>query len=125
VALHSRIFSALPCDDDDIARVRSEWCTWAVSHTDGDHPFYFVDVHEDEDGNLLSQSVCFINFRKFPELIHVLASLKGIFQSRLVSAILGSHVNSITPLHINMKSDRPIGALVLAIQSVRGFPFFL
>jgi hypothetical protein len=36
-----------------------------------------------------------------------------------ISAVLGLYINSIAPLHINVKVDRPIGALVLAIQSVR------
>ncbi|KAN0139938.1 hypothetical protein V8E53_002243 [Lactarius tabidus] len=98
VALNSKVFPALP-EDNNITRVRSEWCRWAVSRTEGDHPFYFADVLEDEDGNLLFQS--------------------GIFQSKLVSAILGSHINSIAPLHINVKADRPIGALILAIQSAK------
>jgi hypothetical protein len=92
VALNSKVFPALP-EDDNITRVRSEWCRWAVSRTKGDHPFYFADVLEDEDGNLLSQLVCLIDFRKVPELTHAPPSLKGIFQSKLVSAILGSHIN--------------------------------
>jgi hypothetical protein len=95
---------------------------WAVSHTECDHPFYFVGILEDEDDHILSQLVCFISLRKIPELTH---SLKGIFQSKLISAILRSHINSILPLCINVKADRPIGALTLAIQSVHGFPYFL
>jgi hypothetical protein len=124
VVLQSKVFPALP-DDDNITRVRSEWCRWAVSCTKGDHLFYFADIFEDEDSNILSQSVCFISSRKIPELTHAPPSLKGIFQSKLISAILGSHINSILPLHINVKADRPIGALVLAIQSMCGFPYFL
>jgi hypothetical protein len=43
---------------------------------------------------------------------------QGIFQSKLISTILGSIINGIVPLHIDIKKDRPIGTFVLAIQSV-------
>jgi hypothetical protein len=124
LALHLKVFPALP-DDGNATRVRREWCTWAVSHTEDDHPSYFAAILEDEDGHILSQLVHFISLRKIPELTHAPPSLKGIFQSKLISAILGSHINSISPLCINVKADRPIGALVLAIQSMCGFPYFL
>jgi hypothetical protein len=54
-----------------------------------------------------------------PYLTTPYCNVQGIFQSKIISAILGSYVNSIAPLRINVKTDRPVGALVLAIQSVR------
>ncbi|KAI9452958.1 hypothetical protein BJY52DRAFT_1189914 [Lactarius psammicola] len=102
LALQAKVFPNLPAGgivNNHTSQVRSKWCTWAVSRTEADHPLYFLDVTEDADGNIESQS--------------------GIFQSKIISAILGYHINSIAPLRINAKTDRPIGALVLAIQSAK------
>jgi hypothetical protein len=55
LALQAKVFSTL--QGGDITRARSEWCTWALSHTEENHPFYFAGVVEDEDGNIQSQSV--------------------------------------------------------------------
>jgi hypothetical protein len=52
-----------------------------------------------------------------PNLTTPYCNTQGIFQLKIISAILGSYINSITPLHINVKTDRPVGALILAIQS--------
>ncbi|KAF8263554.1 hypothetical protein EI94DRAFT_1807029 [Lactarius quietus] len=68
LALQSKVFSTL--QGSDVVKARSKWCTWAVSRTEGDHPFYFASIVEDLDGNVQSQS--------------------GIFQSKLISAILGT-----------------------------------
>ncbi|KAI9453315.1 hypothetical protein BJY52DRAFT_1225666 [Lactarius psammicola] len=101
LALQKRVFPSLPTDGvgTTALEVRSEWCTWAISRTEENHPFYFAEVIEDVDGNVESQS--------------------GIFQSRMISAVLGSYINGIAPLQINTKTDRPIGTLVLAIQSAK------
>ncbi|KAF8259592.1 hypothetical protein EI94DRAFT_1751060 [Lactarius quietus] len=90
LALQSKVFSTLQ---------GSDWCTWAVLRTEGDHPFYFANIVEDSDGNVQSQL--------------------GIFQSKIISAILGMYINSIMPLCLNIKTDRPVGALVMAIQSAK------
>ncbi|KAF8266446.1 hypothetical protein EI94DRAFT_1732997 [Lactarius quietus] len=102
LALQFKVFSTL--QGSDVVKARSEWCTWAVSCTEGDHPFYFASIIEDSDGNVQSQS--------------------GIFQSKLISAILGTYINGIMPLHLNIKTDRPVSALVMAVQSVRIYVFF-
>ncbi|KAI9445798.1 hypothetical protein BJY52DRAFT_1127987, partial [Lactarius psammicola] len=130
LALQKRVFPSLPTDGvgTTALEVRSEWCTWAISRTEENHPFYFAEVIEDVDGNVESQSVRFYRFFFFwkirVELTQISPFLKGIFQSRMISAVLGSYINGIAPLQINTKTDRPIGALVLAIQSVRGSYFF-
>jgi hypothetical protein len=64
----------------------------------------------------------------FPELTravgHNFTLLQGIFQSKIISATLGTYINSIMPLRLNIKTDRPVGALVMAIQSVCLFLIF-
>jgi hypothetical protein len=59
LALLRRVFPNLPCGNDDISTtdVRREWCPWALTRTEEDHPFYFADVIEDADGNVESQTV--------------------------------------------------------------------
>ncbi|CAA7264659.1 unnamed protein product [Cyclocybe aegerita] len=86
-------------NEGDWIEVRQEWCTWAVSRSEEDHPFYFAGVVEDEEGNVMSQT--------------------GIFQSTIIATVLGVHINSINPFPIDVKADRPVSALVLAIQSAK------
>ncbi|KAF8258508.1 hypothetical protein EI94DRAFT_1621774 [Lactarius quietus] len=105
LALQSKVFSTL--QGSDVVKARSKWCTWAVSRTEGDHPFYFASIVEDSDA-----------------VGHNFTLLQGIFQSKLISAILGTYINGIMPLRLNIKTDRPVGALVMAIQSVRIYVFF-
>ncbi|KAH9028855.1 hypothetical protein EDB85DRAFT_2147634 [Lactarius pseudohatsudake] len=104
VALQTKVFPMLPASNyadspGRVIEVRKEWCTWAISGTEEAHPLYFADVTEDANGTG--------------------TSLKGIFQSKIISTILGSHINSISPLCVDVKTDRPIGALVLSIQSAK------
>ncbi|KAH9011270.1 hypothetical protein EDB84DRAFT_1279223 [Lactarius hengduanensis] len=101
VALQTKVFPMLPASNyanspGRAIEVRKEWCTWAISGTEEAHPLYFAGVTEDANGTG--------------------TSLKGIFQSKIISAILGSHINSISPLCVDMKTDWPIGALVLSIH---------
>jgi hypothetical protein len=63
LALKSKVFTTLQAGD--VVKARSEWCTWAVSRTEGDHPFYFASIVEDSDGNVQSQSVRFCSFPPF------------------------------------------------------------
>jgi hypothetical protein len=66
LALQRRVFPNLPPGSISLntTEVRGEWCTWAVTRTEEDHPFYFADVKLDVDGNVKSLSVCFGFFRK-------------------------------------------------------------
>ncbi|KAJ3510665.1 hypothetical protein NLJ89_g4544 [Agrocybe chaxingu] len=91
-ALKKHVFPTIPSGQQGPIEVQKEWCNWAISRSEEDHPFYFAEVIEDKDGNVTSQ---------------------------LVQHQFLAHIASIAPLTINVKTDRPVGALVLAIQSAK------
>ncbi|KAF8809161.1 hypothetical protein BYT27DRAFT_7095101, partial [Phlegmacium glaucopus] len=76
---------------------RSEWCTWAISRTDFDQPFYYRE-YEEKEGKI---------------------KCSGIFQLPLIASILGTHISSISAINSVLRSEkRPVGALIHSIQAV-------
>ncbi|KAF8257451.1 hypothetical protein EI94DRAFT_1708995 [Lactarius quietus] len=59
LALQMKVFSNLQAGDQggNFTMAQREWCTWAVSHTEENHPFYFTGVVQDAGGNVQSQTV--------------------------------------------------------------------
>lgn len=108
-------FPLLPDNSKD---ARGEWCTWAISRTDFDQPFYYRE-YEEKEGKIKS------SVSTFPPCVNKFtyshcAIVKGIFQLPLIASILGTHLSSISAINPLLRSEKkPIGALVHSIQAVR------
>ncbi|EDR01212.1 uncharacterized protein LACBIDRAFT_312310 [Laccaria bicolor S238N-H82] len=93
--LSKSIFPQLP---DNTKEQRALWCAWAISGSDRQQPFYYL-VYEDAEEGSSSSPVT-----------------RGIFQSSIISAVLGLHVSGISQIAPALRSEnKPISALVLTI----------
>ncbi|KIJ99632.1 hypothetical protein K443DRAFT_163080 [Laccaria amethystina LaAM-08-1] len=100
--LTKSIFPQLP---DNTKEQRALWCAWAISGSDRQQPFYYLIYEDAEDAEEGSSSG---------------PITKGIFQSSIISAVLGLHVSGISQIAPALRSEnKPIGALVLTVQAVK------
>ncbi|KAH8981900.1 hypothetical protein EDB83DRAFT_2241732 [Lactarius deliciosus] len=85
------------------------WCQWALSSDDNScHPFYY-STYEEPDLEMEGSKL----------------TVKGIFQSPLIAAILGMHMAWVCGIRDEDCLDRkPVGALVHSIQAVSHLLFF-
>ncbi|KIJ98059.1 hypothetical protein K443DRAFT_628960, partial [Laccaria amethystina LaAM-08-1] len=91
------LFPQLP---ENTKEHRAVWCTWAISGSDRQQPYYYLAYEDAEEGSGNPAT-------------------KGIFQSAIISAVLGLHFSSISQITPTLCStNKPIGALVLTIQAV-------
>ncbi|KAF8958072.1 hypothetical protein BDZ97DRAFT_1668931 [Flammula alnicola] len=97
--LQNHVFPLLESNSTD---ARAELCTWLLSGEEHTRPFYFR-IYEEPDEEELAAS----------------EEVKGLFQSAIVSAVLGTHITAISAIPAAERSKRrPVGALVLTIQAV-------
>ncbi|KAH9013536.1 hypothetical protein EDB85DRAFT_1874808 [Lactarius pseudohatsudake] len=105
-ALEEITFNDLPEND---TTHRQWWCQWALSGDDNScRPFYY-STYEEPDLEVEGSKL----------------TVKGIFQSPLIAAILGTHMACVYPIRDEDRLDRkPVGALVHSIQAVSYLAFF-
>ncbi|KJA18818.1 hypothetical protein HYPSUDRAFT_117519, partial [Hypholoma sublateritium FD-334 SS-4] len=93
--LNAHVFPLL---ENNSTASRAELCTWLLSGEEHTRPFYFrvyEELDDEPDANGIS---------------------KGLFQSPIISAILGIHFASISGIPVAQRSmKKPTGALVLTI----------
>ncbi|KAH9011186.1 hypothetical protein EDB83DRAFT_2234137 [Lactarius deliciosus] len=99
-------FNDLPKND---TAHRQWWCQWALSGDDNScRPFYY-STYEEPDLEMEGSKL----------------TVKGIFQSPLIAAILGTHMAWVCGIRDEDRLDRkPVGALVHSIQAVSHLLFF-
>ncbi|KAH9037117.1 hypothetical protein EDB85DRAFT_1888573 [Lactarius pseudohatsudake] len=100
-ALEEITFNDLPEND---TTHRQWWCQWALSGDDNScRPFYY-STYEEPDLEVEGSKL----------------TVKGIFQSPLIAAILGTHMACVYPIRDEDRLDRkPVGALVHSIQAAK------
>ncbi|KAF8953423.1 hypothetical protein BDZ97DRAFT_2065642 [Flammula alnicola] len=102
--LQNHVFRLLESNSTDS---RAELCTWLLSGEEHTRPFYFRIYEEPDEEDLAAG-----------EEVKVKAS--GLFQSAIVSAVLGTHIAGISAIPSAQRSKRrPVGALVLTIQAIK------
>ncbi|KAJ3513243.1 hypothetical protein NLJ89_g3055 [Agrocybe chaxingu] len=95
------VFAQLPINSTE---QRYAWCTWALSGEDeGSHPFYYATYEEPDS-----------------EVEGSVLTIKGIFQSVMISSVLATHMSWISAIPPEARSDmKPVGALIHAIQAAK------
>ncbi|KAF8953136.1 hypothetical protein BDZ97DRAFT_1929984 [Flammula alnicola] len=102
--LQNHVFRLLESNSTDS---RAELCTWLLSGEEHTRPFYFCIYEEPDEEDLAAGE-------------EVKVKALGLFQSAIVSAVLGTHIAGISAIPAAQRSKRrPVGALVLTIQAIK------